>query len=103
MLLSEGTRALVKTVDVGIELLSVDPPDTSPTDLDRGQLPRTNERVDLRHADVEIGRDILEGEEPRFVHCVAALIFPHDSSLSAGWGNTPDIQRLLYVAPRRVG
>ncbi len=64
MLLSRRARALVKTIDVCIESLSIDPPDPASSDLDGRQLTRPNKRVDLRHADIEIGRYIGEGEKP---------------------------------------
>lgn len=59
MLLSRRARALVKTIDVCIKSLSIDPPDPASSDLDGRQLTRPNKRVDLRHADIEIGRYIL--------------------------------------------
>ena len=49
----------VEPVDERLELLSVDPPDAPAPDLDRGELARSDESVDLRNAHAQIGRDIL--------------------------------------------
>jgi hypothetical protein len=54
---------VVQPVDVGLELGLVDTPNAAPADLDRGQLARANERVDLRDADAQVGGDVLEREE----------------------------------------
>lgn len=56
---------LMETVDVRLELCLVDPPDASAADLDRRELARAHERVDLGNADAEVGRDVLQGEEAR--------------------------------------
>ena len=49
----------VEPVDERLELLSVDPPNAPAPDLDRGELARSDESVDLRNAHAQIGRDIL--------------------------------------------
>jgi hypothetical protein len=55
----------VEPVDERLELLSVDPPDAAAPDLDRGELARPDESVDLRNAHAQIGRDIVERQEAR--------------------------------------
>ena len=59
MLPSPLTRFFVKPLDVRLELLTVDSPDPAPAHLDRRQLARADEGVCLRHADGEVGRDVL--------------------------------------------
>jgi hypothetical protein len=49
----------VEPVDERLELLSVDSPDAAAPDLDRGELAGPDERVDLRNAHAQIGRDVL--------------------------------------------
>jgi hypothetical protein len=58
-------RLLMQPIHVRLELVSVYAPDASPPQFDRRQLPRSHQRVDLRDADVEVDRDILESEEAR--------------------------------------
>lgn len=55
----------VKPLDVGVELLAVDPPDAAAADLHGGQIARPNQRVSLSDADVEIDRNVLERQKPR--------------------------------------
>ena len=55
----------VEPVDERLELLSVDPPDAPAPDLDRGELARSDESVDLGNAHAQIGRDIVERQEAR--------------------------------------
>lgn len=50
---------LMELVYVNLELVAVDPPDPSPADLDRWQIARTDQGVDLGHAHVEVSRDLL--------------------------------------------
>jgi hypothetical protein len=49
----------VEPVDERLELLAVHPPDATAPDLDRGELARPDESVDLRNAHTQIGRDVL--------------------------------------------
>ena len=63
MRLGPSLRFVVKPVDVGLELRLVHPPDAATADLDRGELARANERVDLGDADAQIGGDVLEREK----------------------------------------
>ena len=63
MLLGPLFRLLVKPLDVGLELPSVHPPDPSAPDLDRGEVARSNKRVDLRNADAQVRGHIVEREE----------------------------------------
>jgi hypothetical protein len=55
----------VEPVDERLELLAVHPPDATAPDLDRGELARPDESVDLRNAHAQIGRDIVERQEAR--------------------------------------
>ena len=66
MRLSPRLGFFVEPLDVPIELLAVDPPHPSAPDLDRGELPRPDERVHLRDADAQVGSDIFEREEAGF-------------------------------------
>ena len=50
---------LVEPFDVGLELSLVDAPHSPATDLDRGELARSHERVDLRDADAQVGGNVL--------------------------------------------
>ena len=63
MLAGPRTRFFVQPLDVRLELVPIDPPHSSAADLDRRQVPRSNERIDLRNADAQVGRDIFEREE----------------------------------------
>ena len=63
--LGEALRLFVKSIDVRLELFEVHSPDPTAPDLDGRELARPDERVDLRHADVEIGRNVLERQEAR--------------------------------------
>ncbi len=64
MSLRPAPRLFVQPLDVGVELLAVDPPDAAPADLDRGEVAGANERVHLGDAHVEVGRHVLERQEP---------------------------------------
>ena len=59
MLPGPRLRLLVEPVDERLELFSVDSPDAPAPDLDRGELARPDERVDLGNAHAQIGRDVL--------------------------------------------
>lgn len=63
MLSSPRLRFLVKALHVCLELVTVDAPDASAADLDRRQLPGPNQRIDLRNAHAQVGRDVLERQE----------------------------------------
>ena len=58
-------RFFVESLDVGGELLAVDSPDASPADLDCRQFTRADQRVDLRNADVQVRRYVLERQKAR--------------------------------------
>jgi hypothetical protein len=49
----------MQTVHEHLELFTVHPPHASSAYLDRGELARTDERVDLRNAHAQVGRDVL--------------------------------------------
>lgn len=65
MFLRPGLGLLVKTVEVGVELIAIDPPYAPASQLDSRQITGTNERINLRDAHGEVGRNVLEGEEAR--------------------------------------
>lgn len=65
MLLSPRARLFVQAVDVGLELRLVYAPHPSTSDLDRGELARPHECVSLGDAHVQVGGDVLQGEEAR--------------------------------------
>jgi hypothetical protein len=56
---------LLESLDVGIEFFPVDAPHAAAPELDPGQLSRTNKRVGLRRAHVEIRSNVLKGEQTR--------------------------------------
>lgn len=66
MLLGPRFGLFVKPRDVTLELFPVDAPHTSAADLYGGETPASNERVDLRHADVEVSGNVLECEKSGF-------------------------------------
>lgn len=63
MLFSPRLRLVVGPLDEGLELGSINPPDAPPADLDRRKPSRSDERVDLRNAHVEVSSDVLEREK----------------------------------------
>lgn len=56
---------LMKPFDVGLELRAINPPHAAAPDLDRGEVSRADESVDLRPADVQEIRYIFEGHKAR--------------------------------------
>jgi len=79
----------VEAFDVRLELPAIDPPDTPTPDLDRGELTRPHQRINLGDAHVEVVGHIFERHEPRFGAeslragggCVVH-VEPQDSSMS---------------------
>lgn len=69
---AEGVRArpllglLLLSLYKRFEFSLVDAPDPAAPELQAGKLAGTAERVDLRNAHAQIGRDILESHEARF-------------------------------------
>ena len=63
MRLSPRLGLLVESLDVALELLTVDPPHAAAADLDGRQLSRPDQGVHLRHAHAQIRRDVLQREE----------------------------------------
>lgn len=57
---------LVEAFHVVLQLLAIDAPDPAASDLYRRQFAGANKRVHLGHADAEVGRHIVEGEEAGF-------------------------------------
>jgi hypothetical protein len=87
---------LVESVDVGVQLPLVDPPNSSPTELYRRELPGPDEGIDLRGAHAEIGGDVFESEEARLyaggpLASVAATSSPvvHNPNDSTDKGRLP--------------
>jgi hypothetical protein len=56
---------LVEPVHEGLQLVAIDAPDTPAADLDRGELARSDERVDLGDAHAEICGDVVKGQKAR--------------------------------------
>lgn len=54
---------LVEPLDVRLELVAVDAPHASSTELDRGKVTRSDERVDLRNAHVQKRGDVVQREK----------------------------------------
>ena len=65
MSLSPLLGLIMEPLDVGLELVAVNAPDAPASDLDRGQAPGPDQRVDLGNAHAQIRGDVLEGQEPR--------------------------------------
>ena len=63
MFFSPRLSLVVKPLDIGLELLSIDPPHTPAPDLDGRKLPGSDKRVDLRNAHAQIGGDVFERQE----------------------------------------
>ena len=90
-------RLLVKSLHVGLQLATVHAPDAATADLDRGELPGANQRIDLRNAYRQIDRHIVKGEETRLYLGSAVAGF---TGLSSGHRSTiaPDHDRYLHLA-----
>lgn len=73
MRFSPRLRFLMKALDVGLELLSIDAPDAATPDLDRRELSRADQGIHLRDADTQIRGDVLQREESR-LDLVAGLV-----------------------------
>lgn len=56
------SRLFFEVFEVGVELAFVDPPHTAPPYLDRGELARADEGVDLGYRNAQITRDVLQTE-----------------------------------------
>jgi len=57
---------LVKAFDVAVELGAVHAPDAPTSDLYSRKLARADKGIDLRHADRQVGRHVLESEKAGF-------------------------------------
>jgi hypothetical protein len=99
MALSPCSGLLVEALDIGLELGAVDPPHSSAADLDRGKLPGADERVHLSHADVQIGRDVVEREETRLDRGDASGLSAriHDTTIPAEPSGNPGLRSLTFV------
>ena len=67
-------RFFMQPLDIRLELVAIDPPDSSTTDLYRRETPGSHQRVHLRDAHAEIGSDVIEGQKTRLDLCLRALI-----------------------------
>lgn len=56
---------LMKPVDVGVELRSIDPPHAAPSDLHGRELTGSNEGIDLRDAHIQVCGDIFQSKQAR--------------------------------------
>lgn len=54
----------MESLQVGLELCPIYAPDPSSAKLDGGKVPGPYESVNLGHADVQVRRNVLEGQEP---------------------------------------
>jgi len=83
------TRFVVHALDVVVELRAIHAPNAATTDLHRGQFLRSNQRVDLRNADVEVRGYFFKGEQARLHRAGAAIlirklmVFRHANSLTS--------------------
>lgn len=86
-----GLGFLVEPLDIGLQLVAVNPPHASSPQLDRRKATGADERVDLGNAHVQVRGDVLEGQEPglgpRSVWCTLGLCalgahIPHDSTVT---------------------
>jgi hypothetical protein len=71
---SPAAGLLVLAFDEGIELPPVDPPHPAAPYLDRRQVPGADEGIGLRNADVEVRRNVFEGEEPGFTAWLQGVV-----------------------------
>jgi hypothetical protein len=55
----------VQSIDVGVQLPLIDPPHPPSPELHGRELAGADQRVNLSHADAEVGRDVLEREKAR--------------------------------------
>src|SRR5688572_26421215 len=65
MLLSPSLRFFMQPLEVGVQLVAIDPPDPSAPKLYGRKAPRADQGVHLRNAHAEVRRNIFEREEPR--------------------------------------
>src|SRR5262245_14617325 len=91
---------LVHSLDVVLELLAVDPPDSPAAELDRGKLATAYQRVDLRDPNVEDRRDVFERIETRLDagrwHAASWSVSASDSG---GWRRRGR-ERVLRACPQ---
>ncbi len=60
---------LVESLEVALELRPICTPNPTAAKLDSRKVSGSNKRVDLRHADVQVRRNVLEGQEPGLDPC----------------------------------
>lgn len=88
----------MKSLDVGLELSLVHPPDAPPADLYGGQGSRSHQSVDLRHADAQVRRHVFESEKAGLDRRAGRVlsIFLHGEKGSSRWGRTPGFDRVCF-------
>ena len=86
MRLGPGLGFLVEPLDIGFQLLAVDPPHTSSPQLDARKVTGADECVGLRNAHIQVRGDVFEGQEPgldpRSVWCTLGAHVSHDSTVT---------------------
>ena len=98
MLPGPCTRLFVKPLHVSLELVPIDAPHPPAPDLDRRQVARSNEGVDLRDADAQVGGDVFEREEARLDGPATLLVLlGHRAKLSPASLRIPDLTTFAYV------
>lgn len=98
----------MEALHIVVQLLTVHPPHAAAADLYRRQLSRTHERVDLGHADTQIGRHVIEGEKARLDLdlAIAGGLFWHRKTIAADDGGYLHLESFAAVwrkwAPDRI-
>ncbi len=81
---------VVESIDVLLELPASHSPYTPAADLDGRKLAGTDQRIDLCGADVQVGRNILQGQEPGFERggggcgCFGDAVWTHRPKIALG-------------------
>jgi hypothetical protein len=73
----------MEAFEVRLELVAINTPNPATADLDGWERSRANERVNLRNAHVEVGSDVLQGQETGFKRG-RALVRSHGPRITAG-------------------
>ena len=94
-------RFLVEFVEIGVELIPVDPPHAPAPQFDGGETSGPNQGVDLRHADAEVIGHVFKREEPWLQGRLGSLLSALGSAL--WWGHpmkiAPPDDRYLDLVP----
>ena len=65
MFLGPGLSFFMESIQVGVELIPVDPPHAPAPELDGRQVSRTNQGIDLRNADTQVIGYVFERQVSR--------------------------------------